>query len=388
MVTAGLPNNTVRALAVAPNGDAWVGTEFGLCRYDGSLWQVFQTGSSGLPDNDIRALTVDDTGSVWIGTLNGLARYYNGVWQTFTTGNSGLPENYVRSLAVAPQGGMWVGTVSGLAWFDGSGTWHVYNDTPLSYNGLQLPGSNIAALKARADGLLCIGTVNAGFTYLTDSTVTVYTTFVNGIPDNTALGVGLDSGGSRWLACPAGALLSHAGDFIGGAWYQYSTLNSMMASNALTSIVIDAGDRKFIGNQISGLTIFQGFSTFTTFTMSNSDLPSDEIMSLALDGQGRVWVGTSNGGAARFNYSVGAQTVSVPSGPTLLSNPIAEELMLEVPSEMNNSVMRIKDSSGRCVWYGTVMQGRNQLALQSLATGVYVLESSLSGFGSQRFVKL
>lgn len=388
MVTAGLPNNTVRALAVAPNGDAWVGTEFGLCRYDGSLWQVFQTGSSGLPDNDIRALTVDDTGSVWIGTLNGLAMYSDGVWQTFTSGNSGLPDNYVRSLAVAPQGGLWVGTVSGLAWFDGSSTWHVYNDTPSSYNGLQLPGGNIAALKARADGLLCIGTVNAGFTYLTDSTVTVYTTFVNGIPDNTTLGVGLDSDGTRWLACPAGALLSHAGDFVGGAWYQYSTLNSMMASNALTCIAIDSGDRKFMGNQISGLTIFQGFSSFTTFTMSNSDLPGDEIMSLALDGQGRVWVGTSNGGAARFSYSVGVETVSVASGPAILSNLIADELMLDIPSGMNNSVMRIKDSSGRCVWSGTVVQGRNHVALQGLATGVYVLESSLSGFGSQRFVKL
>ena len=56
MNTAGLPSNTVRALAVAPNADVWVGTEFGLCRYDGNLWQTFQTGSSGLPDNDIRAL--------------------------------------------------------------------------------------------------------------------------------------------------------------------------------------------------------------------------------------------------------------------------------------------------------------------------------------------
>lgn len=92
MVTAGLPNNAVRALAVAPNGDAWVGTEFGLCRYDGALWQVFQTGSSGLPDNDIRALAVDDTGTVWIGTLSGLASYSDGIWASFTSGNSGLPE--------------------------------------------------------------------------------------------------------------------------------------------------------------------------------------------------------------------------------------------------------------------------------------------------------
>ena len=388
MVTAGLPNNAVRAVAVAPNGDAWVGTEFGLCRYDGALWQVFQTGSSGLPDNDIRALAVDDTGTVWIGTLGGLASYAEGTWATFTSGNSGLPENYVRSLQVAPQGGLWVGTVGGLAWFDGLSIWHVYNDTPSSYNGLQLPGINIAALKARADGLLCIGTVNAGFTYLTDSTVTVYTTFVNGLPDNTTLGVALDSYGSRWLACPAGALLSHAGDFIGGAWYQYSTLNSMLASNALTSIVIDGSDRKFLGNQISGLTIFQGFSSFITFTTTNSDLPGDEILSLALDGTGRVWVGTSNGGAARFSYAVGMDDVAVPVPQIIITNPVGDVLGLEVPATLANCEMNVRDASGRVIWIGRVAQGRNLVAVEPLAPGVYVLETMRPGVGSQRFVKL
>ncbi|MBK8612295.1 MAG: hypothetical protein IPN85_02220 [Flavobacteriales bacterium] len=388
MVSAGLPSNAVRAIAIAPNGDAWVGTEYGLCRYDGSLWQVFQTGSSGVPDNDIRALAVDDTGTVWIGTLSGLARYDDGTWATFTSGNSGLPENYVRSLEVAPEGGLWVGTVGGLAWFDGQSTWREYNDTPSSYNGLQLPGTNIAALKARADGLLCIGTVNAGFTYLTDSTVTVYTTFANGLPDNTTLGVALDSDGSRWLACPAGALLSHAGDFIGGAWYQYSTLNSMMASNALTSIVIDGGDRKFLGNQISGLTLFQGFSSFTTFTSANSDLPGDEIMSLALDGAGRVWVGTSNGGAARFSYAVGIDDVAAPVPQIIVTNPVGDVLALEVPPTLANGEMNIRDASGRIVSSGRFEQGRNLVPVERLAPGIYLLETLRPSVGSQRFVKL
>lgn len=201
-----------------------------------------------------------------------------------------------------------------MAWFDGQSTWREYNDTPSSYNGLQLPGTNIAAaLKARADGLLCIGTVNAGFTYLTDSTVTVYTTFANDcrtIPRWSGLG-------QRWVALvglSCRCLVKPRQQLVGGAWYQYSTLNSMMASNALTSIVIDGGDRKFLRNQISsGLTLFQGFSSFTTFTSANSDLPGDEIMSLALDGAGRVWVGTSNGGAARFSYAVGIDDVAAPA---------------------------------------------------------------------------
>ncbi|MBL8000965.1 MAG: hypothetical protein JNL05_03295 [Flavobacteriales bacterium] len=372
MNTAGLPNNTVKALACAPNGDMWVGTEYGLCRYDGSSWQVFQTGSSGLPDNDVRSLTVDDTGAVWIGTVNGLARYHLGNWQTYATGNSGIPENYVRSLAEATQGGLWVGTVNGLAWFDGDTTWHVYNDGPTSHGGQQLPGNNIASLCSRSDGLLCIGTLNAGFTYLTDTSVTVYTTFQNGLPDNTALGVGVDSQGWRWLACPAGALLHHAGDFIGGAWYQYSTLNSMLPSNSLTAIVVDGWDRKLIGNQISGLTIFQGFSTFTTYNTLNSGLPSNEVMSLALDLSGGVWVGTSNGGVARFAYATSLADPEAPVSPLTAWVDVEARAFDLRWEEGSHAEVELVDMAGRVVWSGRSPGPTCRIPVAGESSGVYV----------------
>jgi ligand-binding sensor domain-containing protein len=373
MANGSLPNNTVKSLAVAPNGDVWVGTEYGLCRYDGNAWQTFQSGGSGLADNDVRALAVDDTGAVWVGTLSGLTRYAQGNWTTYTTLDSPLPENYIRSLEVAPQGGIWVGTVSGLAWFDGDTTWHVYNDTPLSHAGLQLPGNNIAALQARADGLLCIGTVNAGFTYLTDTSVTVYTTFTNGLPDNTALGVALDSQGWRWLACPAGALLNHAGDFIGGAWYQYSTLNSQLPSNSLTCIEVDGWDRKLIGNQISGLTIFQGFSSFTTYNTLNSGLPGNEVMSLATDDAGGVWVGTSNAGVARFSYA--ATVGDLGSDDPVIGayvDPWAGELVMKWPDQVQGCLVILLDMQGRVVGQWSASGSGVRIPLGTASTGAYV----------------
>lgn len=374
MNNTSMPSNTVKAIAVAPDGITWVGTELGLCRYDDVAWQVFQTGSSGLPDNDVRALAVDDSGTVWVGTLNGLARYDDGTWTVYQTGNSGMPENYVRSLAIAPQGGVWVGTVGGLAWFDGGSTWHVYNDTPASHDGLVLPGNNIAALHARPDGLLCIGTVNAGFTYLTDTSVTVYTTFSNGLPDNTALGVATDSQGWRWLACPAGALLHHAGDFIGGAWLQYSTLNSMIPSNSLTCITIDGQDRRIIGNVISGLTIFQGVSSFTTYTEQNSDLPSNEVTSVALDGEGRVWVGTTGGGAARFAYAVGQEETEGSAGPTVFPNPTDGEVVVQLPREWGQGRYTVSDATGRPILQGRLQGTSGRMDLSPLAPGTYVID--------------
>jgi ligand-binding sensor domain-containing protein len=271
-----------------------------------------------------------------------------------------------------------VGTVGGLSWFDGDTTWHHYNDTPGSYAGLQLPGNNIAALCARSDGALCIGTVNAGFTYLTDSTVTVYTTFSNGLPDNTALGVALDGQGSRWLACPAGALLNHAGDLVGGAWVQFSTVNSLLPSNSLTCIEVDGWDRKLIGNQISGFTIFQGFSSFTTYTMQNSDLPGDEVLSLALDGAGNVWIGTSSGGAARFGYAVGLEEQKANDGMVVFPNPVTDDLRFVHPAA-DGGRYRLLDLSGRVLSMGPSSSGTTVVDLRDVATGTYVLEAFDAG---------
>ena len=63
MANAGLPSNTVNAFAHEDNGTTWVGTDWGLCKYDGSTWEVFQVDNSDIPENDVRALALDDQNS-------------------------------------------------------------------------------------------------------------------------------------------------------------------------------------------------------------------------------------------------------------------------------------------------------------------------------------
>ncbi len=68
--------DAVRALAVGPNDELWVGTNLtGLYHRAGAGWQTM-TVADGLPSNQITALLVDRAGAVWIGTADaGLARY-------------------------------------------------------------------------------------------------------------------------------------------------------------------------------------------------------------------------------------------------------------------------------------------------------------------------
>jgi ligand-binding sensor domain-containing protein len=64
-----LPNIRIHAIAEAPNGIIWIGTEKGIAKYDGNNWTSITT---GLPNLFVTAIAFDKNGSAWVGTKNGL----------------------------------------------------------------------------------------------------------------------------------------------------------------------------------------------------------------------------------------------------------------------------------------------------------------------------
>jgi ligand-binding sensor domain-containing protein len=69
---SGLPNNTVKAIAIDGQGNKWIGTNSGLAKFDGVNWTVYNNSNSGLPDNNVLAIAIDGQGNKWIGTGGGL----------------------------------------------------------------------------------------------------------------------------------------------------------------------------------------------------------------------------------------------------------------------------------------------------------------------------
>ena len=75
----GFFKGSVYSFAQTPDGYLWVGTEFGLLRFDGVrfvAWQP-QTGEH-LPSGDVRSLLAAHDGRLWIGTGKGLASWNDG----------------------------------------------------------------------------------------------------------------------------------------------------------------------------------------------------------------------------------------------------------------------------------------------------------------------
>src|ERR687897_438879 len=75
-IRAGFTRGAITSIAQTPDGYLWLGTEFGLLRFDGLRNVPWQPPSDQqLPSTTILSLLAARDGSLWIGTLKGLARW-------------------------------------------------------------------------------------------------------------------------------------------------------------------------------------------------------------------------------------------------------------------------------------------------------------------------
>ena len=87
---------------------------------------------------------------------------------------------------------------------------------------------------------------------------------------------------------------------VGKTETRFTTRNSGLVSDNVTSVTIDNSDRVWVtyvtggGFSASGVTVFDG-NTWTTFTTDNSGLISNEVTAVAFDSENRAWFGTRHG---------------------------------------------------------------------------------------------
>ncbi len=114
----GLPSNSIRVLFKAKSGLLWIGTDNGLCSYDGNIIKVYNQ-SDGLPSNEIWSIVENENGNLWIGCYNGGICVFDGNKFTSFTNRDGLPSNKVRKLYYKDSL-LFIATESKLAIYDGN----------------------------------------------------------------------------------------------------------------------------------------------------------------------------------------------------------------------------------------------------------------------------
>ena len=107
----GFSMGNVYAMAQTPDGYLWLGTEFGLFRFDGVRgirWQP--PAGQHLPDDNINSLLVTRDGTLWIGTFSGLVTW-DGVKLNWRP-EPELRRQFVASLYEDREGTVWAGTLT------------------------------------------------------------------------------------------------------------------------------------------------------------------------------------------------------------------------------------------------------------------------------------
>lgn len=103
----GLPQNNIKALLQTKDGYIWIGTLYGLARFDGFRFKIYD--HSNTPEmvhdsiNDLAEDTKD--GSLWIGTGNGLLRYRKHQFERYGSDLGHIGS--VGNLKAGSNGGVW-----------------------------------------------------------------------------------------------------------------------------------------------------------------------------------------------------------------------------------------------------------------------------------------
>jgi signal transduction histidine kinase/ligand-binding sensor domain-containing protein len=105
-VRDGFARGFIYAIAQTPDGYLWLGTEFGLLRFDGVRAVPWRPPNGQLPSNDIPTLLVTRDGTFWIGTTKGLASWKDGKLTTY----SELNGSRIFALLEDRNGTVWAAT--------------------------------------------------------------------------------------------------------------------------------------------------------------------------------------------------------------------------------------------------------------------------------------
>jgi signal transduction histidine kinase/ligand-binding sensor domain-containing protein len=315
----GFSLGNIYVMAQTPDGYLWLGTEFGLSRFDGVRFIPWQPpGGQHLPVKDINSLLVTRDGTLWIGTFAGLVILKDGK----LTRPPALDDQFVASLFEDSQGTVWassLGSSSGRLCAMQNGNAQCYGEDGAF-------GRAVWALYEDSSGTLWAA-AQSGLWRIKPGPSRRYATPTELIGLNKA-----DDG--RLLVAMHGAGLMH---LTGDKVESYPVRGPINMNRLLQDRDLDANrllrDRNgglWIGTVERGLIhVHQGRTD--VFTRADG-LSGDVILSLFEDREGNVWVATT-GGLDRFR-ELPVSTISVKQG---------------LSSDATQAVLAARDGS---IWIG------------------------------------
>ena len=311
-VRDGFFKSGITSIAQTPDGYLWLGTEFGLLRFDGVRAVPWQPPGEQPPDNFVRSLLVSRDGTLWIATDGGLASWKEGklvhypqlrapvhalfedrsgaIWLAKREDHgpsicaiiNGIVQCYGDAAAFGQEaftfyedkaGSLWVGASTGLLrWKPGPPKFYLMGDTAL-------------ALIEDDNGALLIGT-RGGVKQLVNGEIRPYS--LPGVKQQFAVKTLFrDRNGSLWSGTADRGLL-HVHDTRTDVF----ALSDGLSGDYILSIFADRENNIWVST-LDGLDRFRDFAIPTISVKQG--LSNAFVTSVLAANDGSIWLATVNG---------------------------------------------------------------------------------------------
>lgn len=347
-VEEGLSQGTVYCVFQDSVGFLWIGTMYGLNKYDGKGFTHYMNDPANpksLLNDIILTITEDRTGTLWIGTVNGGVHTYDRRMDSFTRysllpanqmGDEPLKNFQVKKIYEDRRGDIWVGTTgAGLFRFNRAKNNFIrYRRTPGKPKGLN---SNYIEeiLEDKNDNLL------VGTRYVLDKmdrntesfAPVIFNTYdvSTGKSSNGVTCMCLDKNGEVWIGTSGWGLMKF--DHKTGEFTHYLNGPLQAMSNIIYSLLLDSTGTLWIGTAKGAFHFDQTHGTFISwineknrsvlenqseknhrknyfnnmeedFERNYSNAIADRINTIYEDRSGIIWLGTGSNGLLKYDRNM------------------------------------------------------------------------------------
>jgi ligand-binding sensor domain-containing protein len=215
---------------------------------------------------------------VWFGTET--ATFFDGVTWTTYNADDGLTGTSVQAITADAQSRIWLGTNSGLSIWTGEAFFNL-----TSSNGL--PSEDITALQTDGNAVW-IGTRGGGLLRFEENQLQLFNRNNSNLPGDIIYALALNGTGELLIASDQGLARYAGSDLI---------IYDDLAGEAIIALASAPSGEIWVATALNELLSFNGVE----WTPAPTDqLPAQAITTLLFDTEGTLWIGTAQGGLARY----------------------------------------------------------------------------------------
>ncbi|MCI0416212.1 histidine kinase [bacterium] len=262
----------------------WIGTDRGLTRFRNEVFESF-TPQQGFIGNQVPALCEDREGNLWVGTADrGIARLSNGKFVTFSKAE-GLEDDDVTSLFEAKNEDILIGTRSGMSRLRNRQVEN-FPLSPLSSH------RGVRSVVEDSTGTIWIGSAGFGLHVLQEKSIVPFSKTQKLLGDSIR-SMYEDRSGSMWI-----------GNFGQGVNYmENGTIKEKFTVKEGLSTSYVSNFRKAKDGSLLITTEDGGINRYKDGKFSimiSQDMLQHQVITMYIDGDDVLWMGTLGGGLKRF----------------------------------------------------------------------------------------